>query len=141
MTHLQPQVGSIRIPRMTDLSRPFWEAVADHRLLFQRCASCGAAIFNPAPLCRFCTSTQLGWEESAGIGTVYSWTVAWRPQSPAFEVPYAPIIVDLAEGYQMISLLVNCSVDDVRAGLPVEVVYYEVGDRTLPYFQPVPSSN
>jgi uncharacterized protein len=136
MTYLNPQVGSIRIPRVTEISRPFWEAVADHRLTFQRCENCGAAIFNPAPICRFCTSAQLRWEESAGIGSVYSWTVAWRPQSPAFEVPYAPIIVDLAEGYQMISILVNCSVDDVRVGLPVEVVYYEVGDRTLPYFQP-----
>jgi uncharacterized protein len=138
VTQLEPQIGNIRIPRMTDLSRPFWEAVADHRLLFQRCESCGAAIFNPAPICRVCMSKQLRWEESAGVGTVYSWTVAWRPQSPAFEVPYAPIIVDLAEGYQMISILVNCPVVDVRVGLPVEVVYYEVGDRTLPYFQPTP---
>jgi uncharacterized protein len=136
MTYLQPQVGNIRIPRMTELSRPFWEAVADHRLIFQRCEDCGAAVFNPALICRFCTSRHLQWEESAGNGSVYSWTVAWRPQSPAFEVPYAPIIVDLAEGYQMISLLVNCSVDDLRVGLPTEVVYFQVGARTLPYFQP-----
>jgi hypothetical protein len=33
---------------------------------------------------------------------------------------------------------VNCSVDDLRVGLPTEVVYYEVGERTLPYFQPTP---
>ena len=63
----------------------------------------------------------------------------WRPQTPAFTVPYAPIIVELEEGWQMLSNLVGCEHDEVHVGLPVEVVFHALADgSTLPYFQPRP---
>jgi uncharacterized OB-fold protein len=98
---------------------------------------CGRAIFEPAPICRWCTSTSLEWQRSAGLGTVYSWTMAWRPQSPAFRTPYAPAIIDMDEGYQILSNVIDCEDGDVHAGLPVEAVFHSYGDITLPYFRPV----
>jgi uncharacterized OB-fold protein len=141
LTILEPQLGDIPIPRPTPLSEPFWQGCAEHRLLFQRCTACGAPIFNPSPICRVCTSLELRWEQSRGEGNIYSWTVAWRPQHPSFVVPYAPIIVDLQEGYQMLSILVGCEIKELRVGLPVAVAFYDVGiqgdggSRTLPYFE------
>jgi hypothetical protein len=73
-------------------------------------------IFNPSPICRVCTSLELRWEQSRGEGNIYSWTVAWRPQHPSFVVPYAPIIVDLQEGYQMLSILVGCEIKRAQGG-------------------------
>lgn len=138
MTWLAPQTGEVPLPPVTAVSAPFWDACADHRLLFQRCGACGAAVFNPASVCRACRSADLRWERSAGRGHLYSWTVAWRPQTPAFTVPYAPVIVDLDEGYQMLSNVVGCDVADLRVGLPVEVCFHPVPGRTLPYFRPAP---
>jgi uncharacterized OB-fold protein len=61
----------------------------------------------------------------------------WRPQIPAFEVPYAPIVVDMDEGWQMLSNLVGCDHADVAVGLAVAVEFHplESGFR-LPYFAP-----
>ena len=62
----------------------------------------------------------------------------WRPQTPSFRVPYAPAIVDVDEGFQILSDVVGCAPDDVRVGLRVEVDFQPVGDGVaLPYFRPL----
>ena len=61
----------------------------------------------------------------------------WRPQTPAFTVPYTAIIVDVDEGWQMLSNLVDCDDDAVHVGMRVEVVFHPLaGGPTLPYFRP-----
>jgi uncharacterized OB-fold protein len=134
---LVPQAEGIPVPRMNTLTRPFWDACATGRLTFQRCTSCRHAVFNPAPICSVCHSTSLAWEDSAGLGSVYSWTVAYRPLSPAFTAPYAPVIVDMDEGYQIVSNVIGCRVGDLAVGMRVAVEFHGVGDVTLPYFRPV----
>jgi uncharacterized OB-fold protein len=138
MAQLVAQSEGIPLPQPGLVSQPFWDGCARGELLFQRCRACGKAIFNPAPICRFCRSDDLAWERSGGRGTVYSWTVVWRPQTPAFTVPYAPVIVDLDEGFQMVSNLIGCDSDSVRSGLRVAVEFHRVGDGVqLPYFKPL----
>ena len=90
MTLLAPQTGTIPGPHPSELTQPFWDACARGELLFQRCATCGLATHTPAFICAHCTSPELSWEVSAGTGSVYSWTTVWRPQTPAFVVPYQP---------------------------------------------------
>jgi uncharacterized OB-fold protein len=104
----------------------------------QRCDACGHAEFDPAVVCRRCGARALTWARSAGLGTVYSWTVVWRPQQPSFVVPYAPAIVDLDEGYQMLAAVIGCRVADLTVGLRVAVEFHPVADGfALPYFRPV----
>ena len=77
------------------------------------------------------------WEVSSGRGDVYSWTTVWRPSSPAFEVPYVPVIVGIEEGWQVLADLVGCEHDAVPIGMPVEVEFFDhPGGITLPYFHP-----
>ena len=138
MTVLKPQVDGIPLPSVTDVSKPFWDGCARGELLFQRCA-CGRIIWIPEAKCRWCGSEEYTWERGGGKGEIYSWSTAWRPVSPAFEVPYVAVIVGLDEGYRILSNLVECEVDDVRDSMRVEVVFqsYE-GGITLPLFRPVP---
>ena len=136
MTMLVPQAEGIPLPRVSDISREFWDGCADGRLLYQRCVPCDTAVFNPAPICPACLSRQLTWHESSGRGSIYSWTVAYRPMTARFTAPYAPIIVDLDEGYQMVSNLIGCPVETVRIGLRVRVEFHRVATITLPYFRP-----
>ena len=107
MTGLQPQTGKVPVPHPGTLTQPYWDGCARHELLFQRCGDCGHATHTPAYLCSNCTSQNLTWEKSAGTGEVYSWTTVWRPQMPSFEVPYVAIIVDMLEGWQLLSNLVG----------------------------------
>jgi hypothetical protein len=79
----------------------------------------------------------MGWEPSSGRGTLYSWTAVFRPQTPEFAVPYVPVIVDMAEGWQMLSCLIGCDHRAAAVGLAVAVEFHATdGGVTLPYFRP-----
>ena len=134
---LVPQPPEIPAPWPSPVSEPYWAAARLGELWYQRCAGCGHAEFDPAAACRACGG-ELGWARSAGLGTVSSYTVVWRPQQPSFVVPYAPAIVDLDEGYRMLANLVGCTVDAVAVGMRVAVEFHPVSDGfVLPYFRPV----
>ena len=75
------------------------------------------------------------WEHSGGQGEIYSWTVVRRPVTAEFEPPYAPAIVTLDEGYQMLTNIVGVTPEDLAIGMRVQVRFHAVGaDVTLPYF-------
>ena len=94
-------------------------------------------MFEPRPICPRCHGTELSWETSAGVGAVYSWSVVWRPQTPAFNVPYAPAIVRIDEGFDILTAIVGCEPDDIHHGQRVQVEFHEVDDViTLPFFTP-----
>ena len=87
-------------PVPTDLSRPYWDAAAQGRLVIQGCAACGVLRHYPRLLCDRCYSTEVCWHEATGRGRIHSWTVAHHAFHPAFagELPYTLVTVDLEEG-------------------------------------------
>lgn len=81
---------------------------------------------------------SLVWERSSGTGRLYSWTVVWRPQHPAFRIPYAPAIVELREGWRMVSAVVGCRPGDLVDRMALAVTFHPASETiTLPYFEPV----
>ena len=61
-----------------------------------------------------------------------------QPMSPQFAdvVPYSPVVIELEEGVRMVSWLVDVTPEDIRIGLPVEVIFDEVTPEvTLPKFR------
>lgn len=134
MTALRPQRGPV--PHVsTHLSAPFWEGCRAGQLRYQRCGECGSANFPPAEHCRGCLSPELAWRTGAGQGEIYSWTVVHRPVTAEFDAPYAPAIVTLDEGYQMLTNIVGVPADLLRIGLRVHAAFHAVTPGvTLPYF-------
>jgi uncharacterized OB-fold protein len=64
--------------------------------------------------------------------------VVAQPAHPAFKdaVPYGVVLVELEEGVRIISHVVDVPPDQLRIGLPVEVVFEDVAeDVTLPKFK------
>ncbi|HET9889198.1 MAG TPA: OB-fold domain-containing protein, partial [Mycobacterium sp.] len=85
--------------------------------------------------CRQCLSDDLSWRQGGGRGEIYSWTVVYRPVTAEFEPPYAPAIVTMDEGYQMLTNVVGVPPEALVVGMRVRVQFYETGpDVTLPYF-------
>jgi len=74
----------------------------------------------------------------AGQYVDHAATAPWtRPATPAFATPYAPAIVTLAEGYQMVTNIINAVPSQLRLDLPVRVTFVGVtADLVLPYFEP-----
>lgn len=114
----------------------FWEGVEQHRLLIQRCTSCATLRFPWLPGCAHCGGPDWDTLEASGEGTVHSYVVVHHPPFPAFDPPYAVVLVELAEGVRMISNVVGTPYDRVRIGMPVRLVFrtYD-GDLTLPVFR------
>ncbi|WP_077087070.1 Zn-ribbon domain-containing OB-fold protein [Mycobacterium rhizamassiliense] len=133
---LPPQSGAVPHADATTLTTPFWQGCAVGELRFQRCTDCNHPNFPPTEHCRMCASFNQVWERSTGRGRLYSWTVVNRPVTPAFVPPYAPAIVTLDEGYQMISNVIGVGVDALRIDLELRVEFHRVGDDALwlPYF-------
>lgn len=128
--------GQIPLPKPTELSAPHWEGCRRGELLVQRCGDCTSYVFIPQYACPQCQSTRLDWVPSSGKGTVYSFTTVWRPQRPEFDVPYTVAIVELAEGWHMLSNIVDCAPDDITVGMPVEVTFRPMSEEiTLPLFR------
>ncbi|MFG3254123.1 Zn-ribbon domain-containing OB-fold protein [Streptomyces sp. NPDC048172] len=114
----------------------FWEGVSQHRLLVQRCDACAALRFPWLPGCNACGSDSWTAVEASGRGTVYSYVVMHHPPFPAFDVPYAVALVELAEGVRMISNITGVPHDRVRVGMPVELEFLRVDDELeLPVFR------
>jgi uncharacterized protein len=137
MSMLKPHPEGIPLPEPSLISQPFWDGCARGELMFQRCTNCHRPIFNPAPICRWCTSNALEWEKSSGTGSIYSWSVVWRPQTQAFDTPYVVAIIDVDEGYQMIANIIGCEPEDVSDGMKVAVEFHPIGGGiSLFYFRP-----
>lgn len=75
--------------------------------MLQRCLQCRYLIYYPRMLCPRCFSTDYAWEQLSGDGTVYSFSIVWRPNHPAFaeHIPITLAVVDLREGPQMVATL------------------------------------
>ncbi len=129
-------------PVADDLSRPFWEAARQHRLVVQRCQDCGYFNHPPRPACDACQSQRLHFEPVSGRGTIYSFTVMHQPNVAGFETdtPYLNLLVELVEQplLFMVSYLPAAALPAVRIGAPVAVYFEEVdAEVTLPQFRPV----
>ena len=134
---LEPQPAGIPLPAPTALSAPHWDGCRRGELMVQRCRACGGYVFIPQPACTHCLGGDLEWVRSSGRGVVYSHTAVHRPQQPAFATPYVCAIVEVEEGWHMLTNLVGIEPCAVRVGLPAEVAFHAIGDRiALPYFRP-----
>jgi len=114
-------------------NQPFWDAAARGRFLVKHCSGCGKSHFYPRAICPHCFSDQTEWRESAGTGTIYSFSVMRRvPQ------PYAIAYVTLDDGVTVMSNLVDCDLDALAIGQRVKVAFRASdGAVTIPVFVPV----
>ena len=99
---------SFPLPDETPLSRPYWDALRQGRLTFQRCR-CGHAWLPPRAECPECLAAEWDWAQASGKGRVISWVVYHHAYHEAFKerVPYNVALVELDEGPRLITNIVN----------------------------------
>src|ERR687886_2653007 len=85
------------------------------KLGYQRCADCADAVFYPRVLCPVCGSGALEWRESAGRGTVYATTAMYSRNRD----PRNVVLVDLDEGFRMMSRVEDVPAEEVEIGARV----------------------
>jgi 3-oxo-4,17-pregnadiene-20-carboxyl-CoA hydratase alpha subunit len=117
-------------------SGPWWTALAEHRILLQRCLDCGLVRFPPMPGCPRCGGAHDETVESAGTGVVYSWITIRHPLAglSAADVPRTIATVELAEGCRLVGRLLTehePAIDD-----PVRPVFLDGPTGTELAFEP-----
>jgi uncharacterized OB-fold protein len=98
---------------LPDLEEPtaneFWFGCARGELLVQACGACGKWRMPPRPMCPYCRSTDVKWDRTSGRGRVWSFIVPHPPLLPAYADP-----------------------STITIGEPVQVVFHQIDDVTLP---------
>ena len=137
-------VSKFPVPEMTEVDKEYWEGAQKGILRVQKCLDCNRLQFFPRPLCVHCYSSNLGWQECKGTGTVYSFTIVSVPQDPVFRkhvkntgVPIIFSLIDLDEGVRIVSEIVGCSPEEVELGARVKVTFEPITgtDFKLPKFK------
>ncbi len=116
----------------------YLEYLAKGELGYQFSADANAAVFYPRVICPFTGSDNLEWRVSKGMGTVHATTVVY----PQKGEPYNVALIDIDEGFRMMSRVEDIAPLDVRIGLRVKVrVHTAEGDEPpYPVFTPADST-
>lgn len=133
-------VGADRpLPEPGEHDRPFWEAARAHRFVLPTCSVCSYRFFPPYPTCPNCQATAIEFLPASGRGTIFGAVVFERPYLRAFPVPYHVALVQLEEGPMIYGRVLDCTDEEVVAGMKVEIVFEDVTPEiTLPQFARVP---
>jgi uncharacterized OB-fold protein len=128
------------VPAPDDVTRFYWQAAADHRLVLQRCRSCQKMQYPPEVCCLHCQREEFDAVESIGRGVIYSYSVVDRPLHAGFvdALPYVVVLVELDDqpGLRIVANLIDVPAGTpLSCGLPVEVTFEERGSVTLPQFR------
>ncbi|MFI5351497.1 MAG: Zn-ribbon domain-containing OB-fold protein [Candidatus Binatales bacterium] len=127
------------LPHLDEENRPWWEALKRHELYLQKCRDCAAIRYYPRAQCPECLSPRTEWIRASGRGKVYTFTATWQNQAAGFResIPYVMAYVQLDEGPKMLTNIIDCGPEQVKIGMPVEVVYEDVtAEVTLAKFRP-----
>lgn len=132
-------------PAPDSLTRPFWDAAHDGRLVVQRYESCGRYQHPPRPTCQSCGSERLGFATMSGQARLWSWTVTYQNVIASLEhaLPYLCMIVELVEqdSLYMVCDRIGRDIDiaTLRVGMPMWVEFPPSADGVvLPQFRTQP---
>lgn len=116
-------------PTPTNITQPFWDGVNEHRLLLQYDPEADKYQFYPRGISVYTGKRNLEYRESAGRGFVYSFTDTHIPaRGFEGEEPYLVALVELDEGVRLMSLLHDCTAEEVRIGMRVRLCWDTIND-------------
>ena len=101
-----------------------------YRLVGETCDKCGVKIFPPRDVCPECEAPAKIPFAFSGRGEVYSYsTIFQAPEGFKEFAPYTVALVKLEEGPMLTAQLTDTDADDVRIGMPVEMVTRRIRSR------------
>jgi len=100
-----------------------------YRLQGKKCKECGNLSFPSRLVCRKCKSRNAESFEFKGKGTLYSYTEIYQAPDRFDDIaPYMVGLVDLVEGERITTLLTDVIAEDVKIGMPLEMVIRKISE-------------
>jgi len=124
-------------PQPTELTAPYWHALDEGRLVFQRCDGCAHAWLPPRTECPRCGSRAWQWTQASGAATLVSWVVYHHAYHDWFatRLPYTVAVVALAEGPRLVSNIVDAT-GPLRIDMPLRLAIQREAGTALARFTP-----
>jgi uncharacterized OB-fold protein len=112
----------------------YLEYLAKGELAYQFSPEANAAVFYPRMICPITGSDNLQWRTSEGLGTVHATTVVFPQKGD----PYNVALIDMDEGFRLMSRVEDIAPLDVSIGMRVKFrVHPPEGDEPpYPVFTP-----
>jgi len=124
-------------PMNDGLDKPYWDGLAQNKLILQQCKSCKKWQWTPEWICRHCHSFDMGWSEVAPKGRLFSWERNWHPAHPALkdQGPYLVVLIEIpqAGNVRLVGNLLGDPMQKVKIGTEVEAVFEHHKDAEKPY--------
>jgi hypothetical protein len=98
-------------------------------LAYQYDAESGQAVFYPRVIGPGTGNADLEWRHSIGHGCVYAVTVL----QPRGEAPYNVVLVDMDDGFRLMSRVEDMPAEAVRIGMRVQMRVHNPADGAAPY--------
>ena len=124
-------------PVPNELTKPFWEACNERRLVLQNCTYCERLQYPPTPQVR-CTCGSDGtfeWREVEGKGHIDVYMVIRDSRIRGFQsaqpINFAVITLDEDPGINFLSNLPGTSPGEVPVGAQVELIFEETSTGQL----------
>jgi uncharacterized protein len=113
----------------------FYDGLARHQLLIQRCLGCGHRRQAPGPMCPACQSTDWQTEERPLTGKIYTYIVHYHPPLPEHPTPHAVAIVELDDGTRVPGALARpWGTTQLGIGARVQTEFFET-DSGFTFYQ------
>ena len=124
------------VPVANELTKPFWDAVNQKRLVVQNCKVCSRKQYPPEATCAECGSNKnLEWCEVAGRGKIIGYIVVHDSRIRVLQAdqPFNMAVVALEEdpALNFLSHLPGTPVDQVPVGASVQAYFEEVAPGQL----------
>ena len=128
-------------PVSDDLSKPFWDACNERRLVLQNCTACGRLHYPPTQRCSKCGSgDKLVWKEVQGQGHIDVYFVIRDSRIRGFRsaqpINFAVVTLDEDPGINSLSNLPGTRAGEVTPGAPVNLIFEQTSNgQMIPEWQ------
>lgn len=117
-------------PVPDEVSKPFWDACNEGRLVVQNCTTCSRLQHPPAKACPQCGSeSNLEFRQMSGRGTIHGYCVSHDSRVMMLQAiqPFNLAVIELEDDpdIKMLSHLPGTPTDEVPVGAKVQVEFEE----------------
>ncbi|MBZ9570468.1 Zn-ribbon domain-containing OB-fold protein [Methanobrevibacter sp. TMH8] len=113
---------------MSDIIRSWRHIQQRYNLIGSKCTNCDGVYFPPRVICPKCRRKgNIENIQFSGKGKIHSFSIVETPTDDFKTIaPYAVAIIELEEGAKLTSQLVECDLDEIEIGDPVEMVFRKI---------------
>ena len=125
-------------PVINSTTAEFWKATTEGRFILQRCNACDIVLWFPRRNCPKCWTEDVSTFDAQQTGTIYSFIVVRKGKGAFADAgPFVIAYVELADGPRIMTNIVDCDIDALHIGMPVEMVFHDTGEGSALYrFRP-----